>query len=56
MVRALAHGEGLSVEFCEFRDTRQCLQLPRQSSNSESLEIQKITGHLEGIRGEGNLS
>jgi hypothetical protein len=28
----------------------------RQSSDSESLEIQKITGHLECIRGGENLS
>src|SRR5882762_5443773 len=56
MVRAPAHGEGLRIEFCEFRDTRQSLQLPRQSSDSESLEIQRITGHLECIRGAGNLS
>jgi hypothetical protein len=31
--------------------TRRCLLLPRQSSDSASLEIQKITGHLEFIRG-----
>jgi hypothetical protein len=39
MVCAPAHGEGLSIEFCEFRDTRRCLLLPRQSSDSESLAI-----------------
>src|SRR5580704_14939379 len=37
MVRAPTHGQGLSIEFCEFGDTRQCLQLPRQSSDGESL-------------------
>jgi hypothetical protein len=47
---------GAEYSVREFRDTRQCLQLPRQSSDRESLGTQRMTGHLECIRGAGNLS